>query len=511
MLGSTDYDGNKDSCLRSWQAYSVSLSETGSWVPDGRPQTFDFEACASHTQIPGQANLDNITASHDMLLLEASILDTTFAAIAHACIFMPDGKDWGAAYPDSRGQCRLELDKARAYIGNNNSSKLVEDVRAKVNSIFESDKVKPKPDFQLFVPGYLQLFYEDGGQGDWCNNTSFSLRRENRPFLSLDLRAEINDIVREVNNAVEAGVATSNHADQAHFVDLDSQIDDQRFCQPSHTLYDQYYGDKVMFWNLAPEGVILRSKPANSDSKADGMYEVRDPTPNEFDRWLETGSFTTDTREVRTNMTVVAGVGLSFAEGNGIDDNTKWLNQMGPYRNLPGLALRTFHPKSAGHNAIANVISKEIRYRYAHTSSNTGDQLNRQNPNNKYSLQILMREYNGYFSWFMYQGPYGFAVNPCRDKKFKIVANDKRDNRKGLSLMKPPFVAPGQNWEVKILDYWNCRFESAQDGPGTLKCGEPPSLWYDFEPEPFPGNIIRCATTDGFPDGSYHRAWVVEY
>ncbi|KAH7392294.1 SGNH hydrolase-type esterase domain-containing protein [Phaeosphaeria sp. MPI-PUGE-AT-0046c] len=510
MLGRTDFDSNKDHCLRSSQAYSVKLSDSKTWIPNGRSQDFRFKACADNIQKQGQIDLNDLPSNLDMLLLATSALDANFAAIAHACIFNPDGEDWGPTYPDSRGKCRLELDKARAYIGDSNSSKLLDNVRAIINSVFDHDKVSINPDFRLFVPGYLQLFYEDGGEKDWCNNTSFSLRKENRPKLSLALRAEINNIVREVNNALDAAVTSSNHPKSTHFIDFDSQIGDKRFCQPGHTLYDQYYGDKVMFWNLAPEGIIFRSQPADSGNKADGTYSVRDPTPDEFDHWLKTGSFTTDPREVRTNMTVVTSVGLSFAQGHGIDDNTQWLNQMSPYRNLPGLALRTFQPNGAGNTAIANVISKEISWVYTASKSSIGAN-SPADITDKHSLQILMREYNNYFSWFMYQGPYGFAVNPCKDSKFEIVANDKRDNRKGLSLADPPWVAPGQNWKVDVHDFWNCRFESASDGPGALKCGDPPAVWYDFKEEPFIGNYIRCHSTHGWPDGTYHRAWVVEY
>lgn len=82
MLGSTDYDSNKDNCLRSLQSYSVILSNSNLWVPDERSQDFHFEACSSHSQNPGQVNLGDIPTDPDMLLLEASALDSTLAAIA---------------------------------------------------------------------------------------------------------------------------------------------------------------------------------------------------------------------------------------------------------------------------------------------------------------------------------------------------------------------------------------------------------------------------------------------
>lgn len=374
--------------------------------------------------------------------------------------------------------------------------------------VFENDKVKANSRFRLFIPGYLQFFYEDGGEGDWCNSTSFSSRKEDRPMLTLDLRAEINSIVREVNDAIESAVTLSSNPERAHSVDLDSQIADQRFCQPGHTLYDQYFGGKVLFWNLAPEGVILRSEPTDSGTPADGSYQVRDPTPDEFDHWLEIGAFTTDAREVRTNMTVMSGVGMAFSESHGVNDNIQWLNQMGPYRNLPGLALCTFQPKAAANKEIANVISKEIRYCYTHKPFRASQQAGL-NAFDNGSIQIALREFNGYFSWFVYHGPYGFAVNPCGDSKFTLVHRNIKDSRSGLSLVKPPYVESGRIWKVDIPGWWDCRFASAKDGPGALKCSN--ALIYDFGPEPFPSNIIRCHRKDGWPNSSYHRAWVVEY
>lgn len=448
------------------------------------------------------ANLDGITSSPDMLLLDPSALNTTFSTIADACIFAPEGKDWGAAYPDRSGQCYLELEKARAYVGTSNSSKLTEDVRTIINSVFESDKVTANSDFRLFVPGYLELFYEDGGEGDWCSNTSFSLRKENRPLLGLDLRAEVNSIVREANSAVETAVATSNHPDRAYFVDLDSQIPDQRFCQPGHTLYNQFYGGKVIFWNSAPEGVIFRSEPTDSGNVADGTYQVREPTPDELNHWLETGAFTTDAREIRTNMSTVSIVSMAFDEGHTVNDKTQWLNQIGPDRNLPGLAFRTLQPNTAGNRAIATAISREIQYQYARASPGADTYQTG-------SIQILLREWNGYFSWFMYHGPYGFAVVPCGDKKFTLVKENVRDDRKGLSLVDPPFVGPGQIWNVDIPGWWDCRFESPKDGPGFLKCTD--ALIYDFQRTFREGKIMRCTSRlDEWPNGSYHHAWVVE-
>ncbi|KAK9770401.1 putative SGNH hydrolase-type esterase domain-containing protein [Seiridium cardinale] len=46
ILGRTDYDGNKDQCLRINHAYSVQVHQDQSWVPENKVQDFSFAACS---------------------------------------------------------------------------------------------------------------------------------------------------------------------------------------------------------------------------------------------------------------------------------------------------------------------------------------------------------------------------------------------------------------------------------------------------------------------------------
>ena len=40
LFGQTDFDGNKDHCLRINHAYGPQMYNDNSWVPDGRKQAF---------------------------------------------------------------------------------------------------------------------------------------------------------------------------------------------------------------------------------------------------------------------------------------------------------------------------------------------------------------------------------------------------------------------------------------------------------------------------------------
>jgi hypothetical protein len=131
----------------------------------------------------------------------------------------------------------------------------------------------------------------------------------------------------------------------------------------------------------------------------------------------------------------------------------------------------------------------------------------------KHSLQILFREYNGYFSWYMYQGPFGMPVNPCGDSRFSIIVGNFRETRKGLSLMEPPMVGDGTKWYVNTIEGWSdrdqCLYQAAASDPGHLVCGD----FFDYPVSKDAGYYskpLRCVRGK-WDDGTYHRAWVVEY
>jgi hypothetical protein len=134
-----------------------------------------------------QLQLNKLPSNIDMMTLQVGGDKANFAAVANACIFTPEGSNSGAAYPDPNGNCSLEIQKADNYINGMGKSQLRQDVRDIVNRIFDNPHTQNNPDFRLFVPGYFQFFFADGGAGDWCDDVSFSLSHTKRPTLSLVL------------------------------------------------------------------------------------------------------------------------------------------------------------------------------------------------------------------------------------------------------------------------------------------------------------------------------------
>jgi hypothetical protein len=183
-----------------------------------------------------------------MMVLQAGGNNPGFADIAYACIFQTEYDDqWGPEYPDPDGKCTQALNRDAKYIYSEGVDQLFQDTHWIVNTIFGHDHIKGNPNFQLFVPGYFQFFYDKGRNGDWCGGDPFALRYNNRPTLSSKLRLRINELIRGLNDGIKAGIEDNWYPSWAKFVDTDTKMDGHRFCEIGHNIYGQYYGDKVRF------------------------------------------------------------------------------------------------------------------------------------------------------------------------------------------------------------------------------------------------------------------------
>jgi hypothetical protein len=256
IAGTTDYDGNKDHCMRVRHAYSAQMYTDPDWVPDGRTQAFYFQACSgTHWQHidreywQDHIQLNDVQPNTDMILLQAGGNNAGFAAVAYACIFAPYGQDYGGHYPDPSGECYKAIERSSAYIHSREEYGLFQDARDIVNKAFQHPHTRSNPDFRLFVAGYWEFFYDKGGDGDWCDDVSFALNYENRPTLTLALRKKINELVHALNEAIREGVEGSFYPERAEFIYTDHEMYNTKFCMPGHTIWDQYCGEKVQLWS----------------------------------------------------------------------------------------------------------------------------------------------------------------------------------------------------------------------------------------------------------------------
>ncbi|KAI4651191.1 uncharacterized protein J4E79_009390 [Alternaria viburni] len=527
FFGTTDYDGNMDHCLRINHAYAPQMSRDNSWIPEGREQEFHFQSCSGTRwrQIDaephlGHIQLNDVPDNVDMIVLQAGGNNANFARVAYACIFAPQGTDYGPEYPDPNGQCFKELEATKQYILGTGRDQLFQDARWIVNQVFDHPKVKKNPKFRLFVVGYFQFFFDEGGEGDWCSNVSFGLRSSDRPRLSLALRKRINALIRYLNKAIEDAVKGSFHPERTTFVDTDQHLEGHRFCQPGHTLYDQYFGDNVYLWNMSPSGIFSwQGEMVGGIDDGDGNAEEgRQPTQAEFEHWLETGRFTDDPREIEFNLTAALHSGNDVTVADD-PDNLQWLDMIGPYQqNYPGLTLRPFHPTESGYREMAKAIMAkvkeklEIDYPPKPAPAPTPSK-----PKATHSIQILLAGYGASKWWQIYQGPLGVPVKLCVDDgRFKDAVIDEEKFEKDMyqndaNIHDPPYVTAGKKWPLKIDGEEDCSFESSANSPGFLKCGG--GLELDFAADPQKGDkTVTCGAVQGRLDNvRLHRAWYVEY
>lgn len=100
---------------------------------------------------------------------------------------------------------------------------------------------------------WLCRFFNVDDDATWCNDASFGLGIFGRPNLNLELRRAINDLVERLNRVIQS-VAEGFNDPRVGYIDTTAGFDGGRFCEPNHSLKDQYFGTNVKLWNLSPEG-----------------------------------------------------------------------------------------------------------------------------------------------------------------------------------------------------------------------------------------------------------------
>lgn len=311
-------------------------------------QDFHFAACSGarldnmgNEPYRGYVQMQAVGVSPSFVTMQAGGNNAGFAAIADACMFRYEwGLDYGADYPGD-GECARRIQAAHDYIENPwwrspFGGSLERDLQISLGQILGHPPVKPSNSFKhLYLIGYAHFFNTDD-DNTWCDSASFGLGINGRPPLTLELRRALNDLVERLNRKLEK---VAGYTKQVEYIDTSEGFGGSRFCEPGHSLYDQYFGTKVKLWNLSPEGVVFF---AGSDYTA----QARDPTQEEFDKWYATGRFTDDPTEV-LNATVPAMSRSSCTP---------------PCQDkFPGVALRPFHPKRDGHAVMAQAIVARLK------------------------------------------------------------------------------------------------------------------------------------------------------
>ena len=104
------------------------------------------------------------------------------------------------------------------------------------------------PGFKLFVTGYPQFFNEETTQ---CNNATFSYWPIPHPsYLTQDLRKQLNNLAKELNDRIKAVVA---QIPGVEYVPIDDRFKGHRYCEEGVTEPDPN-NPKVWFFHLYTMG-----------------------------------------------------------------------------------------------------------------------------------------------------------------------------------------------------------------------------------------------------------------
>ena len=190
------------------------------------------------------------------------------------------------------------------------------------------------PTFKVFVVGYAQFFNEQTPQ---CNGaqllTPAYLNPHKHGTLTIELRQALNKLARDLNTAIQTGIAGVSNPAQVVYVDYDQAFETHRFCdrpEPNPDDPDTWFLTYKVKQNDLASGQFLNSIP-----------RIRDLTD-------DPSSVPLTEEEFFQLITDAAG------------DNDDQL-QLGID------TVSVFHPKPAGHQAIEDILEKAVGRAYGAT------------------------------------------------------------------------------------------------------------------------------------------------
>ncbi|KAK2781569.1 hypothetical protein FQN53_000510 [Emmonsiellopsis sp. PD_33] len=333
VTGGQLYDDNW-SCLRNKVAWEAQMAGDNTWTDS--PIDHKFVAC-SGAQLAAAVNGDpenghpepqmaSVGQPH-LLTMELGGNNCHFSDIARACIFVGlDGKE----YPDPNGECFGKLKQWGDYIASDEKQAgqgFYFDHHEAVKDIMNYKTVKGRDDFYLYIVGYAEFFSTSPGS-DWCNDESFGQVRH--PKLSNALRSKINELVRNVNSKIKQSVKDMNN-DHIKFLDPTPLYDGHRFCEPGHTLSNQYFLNDVWFWNLSP--------PEDDPDYITGIFNPFAPIIEvvQQELWIKEQKYPNGTKATQDEIIAMVGGSNPYSSG------------------------RTFHPKDGGHTAMKDGLIAMLR------------------------------------------------------------------------------------------------------------------------------------------------------
>ncbi|KAL5337942.1 hypothetical protein BJX70DRAFT_399210 [Aspergillus crustosus] len=136
-----------------------------------------------------------------------------------------------------RSECIEVQNQARAHMQSNHADGL----RALLQNSYLRLIRNAHPDAQLYVTGYVGFFNQDTTDCDrtsfWFEGPSWDTNLSSwKTYLTRDLRAELNGLVRQLNTVISQTIEAANTElgrERIHFVDLQEAFNGDRWCEPA--------------------------------------------------------------------------------------------------------------------------------------------------------------------------------------------------------------------------------------------------------------------------------------
>ncbi|GFF25735.1 glucan endo-1,3-alpha-glucosidase agn1 [Aspergillus udagawae] len=335
--------------------------------------SIEKKVCSGDTTIGLQRQIGEWTGSSPANLgtLTMGGNDLGFSDIVWYCIVTP--LTW---IPSSwnRAHCTAAKDKARALMNDEGESGL----RYKLKTLYKSILNKAEDhDFALIVTGYTGFFNHDTTD---CDQSTFHYlwAGYNPPsdgfadrivYLTTSLRTELNGLVGQLNNLIEAAVQDANSelgSTNVHYVDVQSNFDSHRWCEQGIHEPDASAPNTYFFlsgWTDFPldNTAVTSSDPADIASlmqtgvnlpEASNCQQAIGSDPDPYEKFLCLAS-------IAINQDPNGPVAWSYNNATqAIKDgnvNSQHVSDWSPTRQI-----KTFHPRSPGMGLYRDAILQKI-------------------------------------------------------------------------------------------------------------------------------------------------------
>lgn len=246
------YQGHWDQCALHKASWEAEMAGDDTWTVDRID--FKFAAC-SGAVLEDAAAGDNPQISKvdspNLLTMQLGGNNARFSAIARACIYIGDAFSSQKDYPDPDGVCFHALKDTEKYLDEDVDKEpkrsFYWDHQLALKNVLKSDLIRGRDNFYLYIVSYAE-FFNTSPKSDWCNEVSFGIVKS--PKLSNALRSKMNELVRKAN-AVTARSVSDMKNDHIVSLDPSASFENHRFCEPGHSINNQYYLNDVWFWNLS--------------------------------------------------------------------------------------------------------------------------------------------------------------------------------------------------------------------------------------------------------------------